>query len=58
MKHILHKPNIQKIIDRVLHVMQSFEKYLKLDRPDSLEPRLIELTKVSEDKKKKYIVAA
>ena len=43
---------MQKIIDRVLHVSQSFKNYLKLDRPDSLEPRLIKLGKVSKDEKK------
>ena len=49
---------MQEIIDRVLHIMQSFEKHMKLDRPDSLEPRLIKLSKVSKDKKKKYLIAA
>ena len=49
---------MQKIINRVLHIIQSFQQYLKLDRLDSLEPRLIKLAEVSKDEKKKYVVVA
>ena len=48
---------MQKVINRVLHITQSFQQCLKVNRLEYLDPRLIKLTKVSENVEKKYTAA-
>ena len=45
---------MQKVINKVVHIIQTFQKHLKEDRPNGLEPKLIKLAKVSKEIEKKY----
>ena len=49
---------MQKVINRVAYIIQIFQQHLKEDRLKELEPKLIELTKVSERVEKKHIAAS
>ena len=48
---------MQKVIDRVLYIMQTFQKHLKKDRSKELESKLIKLAKVFKEIEKKCPLA-
>ena len=44
---------MQKVINKVVYIIQTFQQYLKEDRLQGLEPKLIKLAKVTKNIEKK-----